>query len=159
MNTFVVETMQDLSWLRQNYFPNIKIIFYYLVRPFEPDDFPSSVTSIYIRYCMVEQNFSNLPCNVKEIGFFHNVDSLDRLDLPTTVQSISFSVCVGQKLLDNLPPWLKRLAIYYRSAYNQSFGNLPVGLETLYFEYLRPCKENLLELVPPRTEVSVNQKE
>jgi hypothetical protein len=155
MNIFVVEDVEDLRWLRLYSPPSVQVIFYDIVRSFEPDDFPKYVTAIHLRYCMVQQNFSCLPATVTELGFYHNMDQFEELDIPETVKSISFSVYVGQRLLDNLPPWLKKLAIYYKSCYQQQFNNLPVGLEFLYFEY-SSFINNQLNLLPCKTSLIMN---
>ena len=156
MNIYVIETTEDLLWLKLYGNGQIKVVFYDVVRPFELDDFPETIETLHIRYCMIEQRLCNLPTSIIELGFYHNMDNIEELDVPQTVRCLSFSVCVSQKLLDNLPPWIQSIYIYYKSLLHYEYSNMPVGLQHLYFEFIEESPHKLDQL-PPGTRLVVNK--
>jgi hypothetical protein len=156
MNIYVVETTDDLLWLKLYSVGQIKTVFYDIVRSFERDDFPDTVRTLHIRYCMLEQGLENLPDTIQEVGFYHNMDNIEEIRVPRSVKILSFNVCVSQRLLDNIPAWITGIYIYYKSLAHHDYSNLPVGLEHIYFEFAETTPYKF-ELLPAAAMVVINK--
>jgi hypothetical protein len=134
LNTFIVSSVYDLNLLRLSMYKYINVVYYDIIRPFEKNDFPQNISVVHLKYSMIQQNFAYLPENVTEICFHHNVENLDLDSIPKTVLTLSFYIPIGQSVVDNLPCWLRHLKIYFFSRTFQSYDNLPVGLQSIYFD-------------------------
>lgn len=163
-NTFIVSSVYDLYLLRLSLYKYVNVVYYDIIRPFEKNDFPQNISVVHLKYSMIEQNFSCLPKNVKEICFHHNVENLDLNLIPKTVSTLSFYIPIGQSVVDNLPTWLKHLKIFFFSRTFLSYDNLPVGLESIYFEK-KEIKTDItgkksidLSYIPPNCVIFINDR-